>query len=227
MTVDRVLTRLFGRPEEINGADRCPTYLYRWPILPLRLSRALGNVNVYVHKFVGEDWARDLHDHPKRFVSIGLWGTYVEHTPGPVERGRWEVVEDTDGGMVRVRWSIPDAADRYLWVRHYPADAFGRQACARQAAAWNAERVPPERFEYGAPIEAPSLVSHRFRAPWVRSFPATHIHRITGPTPERPCWTLVIVLRTVRAWGFWSFGRFIPWRTYVDSTLADERKACQ
>src|SRR5581483_11352359 len=72
----RVLDRLFRR-EEINGAGRCPTYLYRWTLLRLR---RLG-VAVYLHRFVGEDWSKDLHDHPKRFVSVGLYGGYVEETP--------------------------------------------------------------------------------------------------------------------------------------------------
>jgi hypothetical protein len=162
--VPRILTRLFGKAEEINGGNRCPTYLYRWAILPRRLSERIGKVNVYLHRFVGDDWALDLHDHPKRFISIGLWGSYVEHTP------------------------------KFCWGN-------GRlcESCTRQ-------RV--------------------WRAPWIRSFPANHIHRLTGPTPERPCWTLVVVGREVRSWGFWNLGEFIPWRRYVGSSLADERKAC-
>jgi hypothetical protein len=161
----RLLTHLFGKPEEINGGNRCPTYLYRWAILPRWLSSRIGKVNVYLHRFVGDDWALDLHDHPKRFISIGLWGSYVEHTT-------------------------------------WPADG--------------------ERF-------LSSVDDHRrvvYRAPWFRTFPARHIHRLTGPTPDRPCWTLVIVGREVRSWGFWNLGQFIPWKRYVTSSTADERKAC-
>lgn len=62
-------------PEEINGGGRCPTYLYRWFILSTRWFK------VYLHRFVADDWSLDLHDHPKRFVSIGLWGSYRETTP--------------------------------------------------------------------------------------------------------------------------------------------------
>jgi len=68
-----VLDRLFGPAEEINGA-RCPTYMYRWQVAQL------GAVKVYVHRFVGDDWSLDLHDHPKRFVSIGLRGRYNEES---------------------------------------------------------------------------------------------------------------------------------------------------
>lgn len=70
----KLLTRLFGRPEEINGHERCPTYLYRWILLRTRW------FNVYLHHFVNDDWSKDLHDHPKRFLSIGLKGRYFEET---------------------------------------------------------------------------------------------------------------------------------------------------
>lgn len=145
-----ILDRLFGIAEEINGGHRCPTYLYRWTLLSRR-----GHFSVYLHHFVGDDWSRDLHDHPKRFISIGIWGWYIEHRP---------------------------SGDHTV------------------------ERV--------------------YRAPWFRSFPAQHIHRIT--TPSKNCWTLVIVLKPVREWGFWHLGRFIPWRAYVEGEggIADKMKAC-
>ncbi len=133
--------------EEINGGMRCPTYLYRWELL----SVLGGRRKVYLHKFVGDDWALDPHDHPKRFVSIGLMGRYVEHVG---ERG--------------------------------------------------AQRT--------------------YRAPWVRTFPGTHRHRLTGPTADRPCWTLVVVGPAEREWGFWQGGRFIQWRAYVDGLEA--RASC-
>jgi hypothetical protein len=82
--VMQILNRIFGRAEEINGHNRCPTYLYRWTILSTRWGK------VYLHKFVGDDWSLDLHDHPKRFISIGLRGSYLEThpdvqpAPGPV-----------------------------------------------------------------------------------------------------------------------------------------------
>jgi hypothetical protein len=153
----RLLTRLFGKPEEINGADRCETYLYRWIMLNTK------NVKAYLHHFVGSDWSRDLHDHPKRFISIGIWGSYVEYTPA-------------------------DMAD------------------------WSNEN--------GQIVNAKT-----YRAPWIRSFPATHIHRLTATN----CWTIVIVLKTVREWGFWNRGRFIHWREYVygaSKHIADESKDC-
>src|SRR4051794_37340967 len=118
-----LIDRIF-RLEEINGGKRCPTYLYRWTLLTFGKS-----LSVYLHHFVGDDWSRDMHDHPKRFISIGLAGRYIEETPA-------------------------------------------------------GERV--------------------YRAPWIRTFPANHIHRLRMINGGG-CWTLVIVLRPVREWGFWHF----------------------
>jgi hypothetical protein len=150
----RIIDRLF-RLEEINGSQRCPTYLYRWtlfqPKWPRWLWRGFG---IYLHHFVGDDWSRDLHDHPKRFISIGLKGAYIEETPG--------------------------------------------------------HRI------------------HFYVAPWIRTFPATHIHWLTLPKGT-DCWTLVIVLRHVRDWGFWHDGEWLQWKEYVFGAyraIADKMKAC-
>jgi hypothetical protein len=146
-----LLDRLFGKPEEING-ERCPTYLYRWTILKWR------GRGIYLHHFVNDDWSLDLHDHPKRFISIGLRGRYVEITPDPTK-------------------------------------------------------------------------TKMFKAPWIRSFPAEHIHRIRmvhswlGGIED--CWTLVIALKATSQWGFWHLGKFISWREYIKSETADQMKACE
>lgn len=71
----KLLNLLFGEPEQINGHERCETYLWRWTI-----AKWSGR-GIYLHHFVGDDWSRDLHDHPKRFIFIGLWGWYIEETP--------------------------------------------------------------------------------------------------------------------------------------------------
>lgn len=89
----------------------------------------------------------------------------------------------------------------------------------------------PKRFisfgVFGSYLEETLKGKRRFRAPWLRTFPAEHKHRLT--TPWGPCWTIVIVLETEREWGFWPDGRFVPWRSYVygaDSDLADKAKDC-
>lgn len=151
-----LLDRLFGKAEEINGGHRCPPYMFRWTLV------RFGQGKIYLHKFVRDDWSYDLHDHPKRFFSIGLWGSYNEEF--------WvaPALVDTNGYIARRRW----------------------------------------------------------RAPWFRSFPANHRHRIT--TPYGNCWTLVIVGAPKREWGFWHEGKFIPWLDYVRGKggIADKIKAC-
>lgn len=139
----KLIDRVFHL-EEINGDDRCSTYLYRWTLLRLK------SMAVYLHHFVGNDWTRDQHDHPKRFISIGLRGCYREVTP-------------------------------------------------------HGERI--------------------FCAPWIRSFPATHIHCLSMVDGGQ-CWTLVVTLRAVRPWGFWTKRGWVPWREYVNLPDADEQKDC-
>lgn len=138
------LNKIF-RLEEINGGNICPTYLYRWTLLKL------GSLcSIYLHHFVGDDWAKDLHDHPKRFISIGLRGGYIEETSNGQET-------------------------TYL-------------------------------------------------APWIRSFPAEHKHRLKMLYTGSECWTIVIVLRAKRGWGFWKDGSFVPWREYVKAGVS--RPSC-
>jgi hypothetical protein len=168
---DFIFLSIFKR-EEINGDGLCPTYLYRWTLL-----RVGTLFSVYLHKFVGDDWSLDMHDHPKRFVSIGIKGGYIEHSPRVLIQ---------EGGS------------------------------------------PWRPFESGCRCAAcyPHEMRTEWRAPWVRTFPAYHIHRLTGPTPDRPCWTLVIVGRIVRPWGFWRGLTWVPWRQYVNSADAAARKSC-
>lgn len=143
----KFMDRLFGGAEEINGHNRCPTYLYRWTLLATRWGK------IYLHKFVGDDWSRDLHDHPKRFVSIGIVGSYIEETPT---------------GEIR------------------------------------------------------------YRSPWIRSFAATHQHRIRMTEHGKTCWTIVFVGKLQRDWGFWHDGQWHHWKSYVEERggIADKMKAC-
>jgi hypothetical protein len=144
--IDRVF-----RLEEINGGDICPTYLFRWTMLATPLFK------VYLHHFVASDWSLDLHDHPKRFVSIGVWGGYTEQTPPP------------------------------------------------EGAEW---------CEY-----------RRYQAPWIRSFPASHMHRLIL-AEGHTCWTIAIVSKAVRQWGFWPDGKWVQWKEYVGSERAKRMKSC-
>lgn len=65
--------------------------------------------------------------------------------------------------------------------------------------------------------------SREWRAPWVRRFPAVHRHTLEV---AEGAWTIAVVGSTVRAWGFWMGGTWIPWKIYVDR-FASARKACR
>lgn len=154
-----LIDKLFRR--EDLGLDICPPYLIRRTLFRLPFGIAC-----YLHHYVGDDWSLDLHDHPKRFISIGLWGSYIEEFVLPHD------------------------------------------------ASFNIYRI------------------QQFKAPWIRTFPAEHRHRlvlqhnpITGNIIE--CWTLCIVGPTVRKWGFWHAGRWIYWQDYItNKELVQKVKSC-
>ena len=148
----RIFDRLFFY-ESMSGAGTCPVYLERWTL-------ALGfRCGVYLHHFIGDDWALDPHDHPRRFISIGLWGWYWEDVFRPV-------LTTGEPGQLQV-------------TRH--------------------------------------------DAPWIRTFPANHLHRVRASECGN-CWTLVMVLPKSRSWGFVQDGRWIHFKEYVFG--GKSRKAC-
>jgi len=68
----------------------------------------------------------------------------------------------------------------------------------------------------------------RFRAPWVRTFPPSHAHRIVMEEYEH-AWTLVVIGPTRQEWGFYRTDRagiWIPWRRYVYGPHGAARKDC-
>jgi hypothetical protein len=115
----RVIDWIF-KLEEINGDKRCPMYLYRW-----RLLRVPGCFAIYLHRFVGDDWARDQHDHPKRFISIGIWGSYIEETP------------------------FGERLYRAPWVRTFPSIHIHRLRLVNQRPCWTIVLVGPVQREWG------------------------------------------------------------------------------
>jgi hypothetical protein len=125
---------------------------------------SLFGFKLYLHHFVGNDWTKDLHDHPKWFVSFGLKGGYEEEYAS------------------LVKGCAPYTTDRYV----------------KLFRVW--------------------------RAPWVRYFPALHRHRLQ--VKGKDCWTLVLVGRPKRKWGFWNQGKWVFWKEYLKTPFADERKDC-
>ena len=104
----------------------------------------------------------------------------------------------------------------------------------------------------GAYIEETDRGEKKFSAPWIRSFRAEHCHRLKL-IDKRPCWTIAIVGTAIREWGWWTACRiksrdwydlgapasptykpdgrggwmvWVPWKQYVPSIRATERKSC-
>ena len=140
----RLRDRIFRREDISAGALR------RWTLFRLPGGRAL-----YLQHFRCSD-ARSMHDHPKRFVTIGLRGGYVEESLDP--------------------W----------W--------------------WLARRHSRRR--------------RRYVAPWIRTFPARHVHQVR--VSRRGAWTLAYVGPKTRDWGFLHRNRWIPWQRFHE--VYDERR---
>ena len=162
--LQRLIDRVFAF-EEIGATEGCP-YLHRWRLIAFGRER-----RIYLHRFVGSDWSRDPHDHPKRFISIGLWGSYIEMTPSLVNLALMMNGQQTDNVFSHMDWKV-------------------------------------------------------FNAPWIRRFPATHIHRIILPAGGT-CWTLVFTGRETKPWGFFlPTGKWVEWKQYMRSGRPQEAKDC-
>lgn len=134
----------------------------------------------------------------------------------------WFVLEEINGHGVcptyLYRWTLLRTPWFAFYLHHFVGDDWSRDM-----------HDHPKRFVSiglkGRYIEETPGFSRTFAAPWVRTFPADHVHRIRLYEGEQ-CWTFVIVLQHVRPWGFWHDGQFIPWRKYVVSETAKQMKSC-
>src|ERR1700727_2614916 len=101
----KIIRKSFGY-ETMNGNGLCPIYLERWTLF------YRFGYGVYLHHFLGDDWAIDPHDHPRRFISIGLKGFYFED------------VFSSDGELISTkRYQAP-------WFRSFPAEHLHRVRAA-------------------------------------------------------------------------------------------------
>jgi hypothetical protein len=62
--------------------------------------------------------------------------------------------------------------------------------------------------------EGNELYQRAWHAPWVRTFPATHIHRTSSVGP-RGAVTMCIASRWKHEWGFVINGKLTSWRDYL------------
>ena len=95
-------------------------YLYRWTL------KRFKNSAWYLHNFVGSDWAEALHDHPKKFMSIGIKGSYFE--------------EGEEGELKR--YKAP-------WFRTFPAEFKHRIILPKGNSAWTLVRAGKVEREWG------------------------------------------------------------------------------
>jgi hypothetical protein len=58
------------------------------------------------------------------------------------------------------------------------------------------------------------LYERKWQAPWIRTFPATHIHR-TEKVDPRGAYTLCLAGRWKNNWGFFLNGQQVTWRDYI------------
>lgn len=71
------------KPHRIIGEN----YLHRWHLIPRNRW-----FNVYLHKFLGSDDGRALHDHPWASVSILLKGWLIEVLPRAHGQMQWRKI---------------------------------------------------------------------------------------------------------------------------------------
>jgi len=83
-------------PDEVIGEQ----YMSRW-----HLRRKAGRYNLYLHRYVGSDDDRALHDHPWKSIGIVLWGKLYEITENG-ERRLWPWVPKYRDALYAHRLSL-------------------------------------------------------------------------------------------------------------------------
>lgn len=106
-------TTMDRRPDFVIGG-----YLERW-----HLGSYGAMPNAYIHRFLGDDSDRALHDHPYDNVSVVLSGGYIEH----VHEEPFKVVDEKYATVPTHRKSgevikrIATVAHRISLIQHKPA----------------------------------------------------------------------------------------------------------
>lgn len=118
----KLIKKLF-RYETMDGAGACEIYLERWELL------RLFNRRIYLHHFLGDDWAIDPHDHPRRFISIGLKGWYYEDS-------------FKNGIKTTKKYSAP-------WIRTFPPEHLHLIRAKECGNVWTLVIVLPIKREWG------------------------------------------------------------------------------
>lgn len=91
--------RQYARNPEVVGAPDCPLF-HRWTLRPWADRKRPGKSarwKLMIHHFLPDADDRDVHDHPRGFVSLVLWGRYDD----------WVPCEDCDGEGFRLPDDFP------------------------------------------------------------------------------------------------------------------------
>ena len=129
------------------------------------------------------------------------------HLDGSVYLHRWPLAEFRNGAM--------------LALHHFTASDEQRCEHDHPKPFWSIGIA-------GAYVEHSDGRIQIHRAPWFRSWPAEHRHRITLLAGQT-CWTLVFTGPTVRPWGFFCGEDYIPFDAAVDDDELNARlrEACE
>lgn len=173
----------YRKPDEdlkrANGAD----YLHRWWIIPR--NRVL---NIYLHKFLGDDADDVLHDHPWPSWSLILRGKYIERLPDN------KVKIYRRGNFI-----------------YRPAGHAHRIKLFKDKVYKPVEIPPmPEKFEARNSREHDMVDAFMFAFAERSANPPLVLTKV-----PRRVWTLFITGRKVREWGFHCESGWVHWKMFT------------
>lgn len=160
--------------------------------------------------------------------------TIIDNAGKPARlSGRWPIKREVIGAPacpVMHRWTLARVRGRKLIVHHFLPDSEDMSVHDHPSPFWTLVlrggyddiglcpackgrgHIEAAYREWGCPIAGcvgGEIAGERMRAGMLRHRAALHSHRTrTLPTGA---WTLVLMGRKQRAWGFWNRGRWWPW----------------
>lgn len=179
--------RLFEPGKIIGRADDQQPLMTRWILFRVPW------FGIYVHKFHRSDAEFALHDHPWSFLTLILWGGYVEE------------------------FGTGQSPVGHTYV---PATAAEIQGPCSHRAGRCMHRATRRGWPHGAELDC--LLEEKYHEPIYHRArrrpgkvlwrPATWRHRVIIEDETRPSWSLVFVGPRVRKWGFWLRTGWCWWR---------------
>jgi hypothetical protein len=94
----------------IYSGNDCPPFMQRWTLVPALITKLFG-CRVFLQHILLTD--KDLHDHPSKFITIGIKGRYV----------------DIDSTGNEKEYKAP-------WIRDIPANYIHRIYLYPRESAW-------------------------------------------------------------------------------------------